>query len=249
MDIRLETARSYKELLRVLGGVKSRLLQQIAGMPKSETKKLKWMRTMTAEVDRIIDGKKTRTRFGGIRIELLPLAKRLSEPMRIAQVFSAGVRDGLEEVGIYRDFPLLDKKAVEFLQGYSFDLIKGLTEEMRTQVKSQIRLGIIQGESVPEMMKRLINEGLPRGAFPKTADRAERIVRTELARAHTEGRLYYYREVGVKKVKVIGKGFDCPICSQHINHEYEIAEAPHVPFHPNCQCDIVAIVNEGKSSA
>jgi len=179
-------------------------------------------------------------------VTLRPLAERLVDKIPLVQIFTAGVRDGTDQIGIYRKFPLVDKKAIAFLQDYNFDLIKDVTEEMRNKIKSQIRLGIINGESVPKIVKRLVSKNLPKGVMEKSTERAKVIVRTELARAHVEGRMYYYQGVGVKKVQVIGKGVDCPICGAHIGEIYDIDDAPRPPFHPNCTCDIVAVITVGK---
>ena len=246
MDIDFATKESFKNIQQVLGAVKGKLLQKISQMPSSEVHKLRWMRGMVKEIDALVDGEKTRLSDGTLRVKLRPLAERLVDKIPLIQVFKSGVKEGAEQVGIYRKFPLLDKKAIAFLQDYNFELLTDVTETMRNKIKSQIRLGIINGEGVPKIAKRLVGRGLPKGVMETASQRARVIVRTELARAHTEGRMYYYRGVGVKKVKIIGKGTDCPICGPYIGQIFDIDKAPHIPFHPNCTCDVVAVIVVGK---
>ena len=246
MNIEFATKESYRKIQQVLGTVRAKLLQKISGMPESEIYRLKWMRGMTKEIDALIDGEKTRLPDGSIKVTLRPLTERLVDKIPLVQAFKSGVKDGYEQVGIYRQFPLLDKNAIAFLEDYSFGLITDVTEAMRNKIKSQIRLGIINGEGTPKIVKRLVGEGLPKGSMVNASQRAKVIVRTELARAHVEGRMYYYRGVGVKQVQVIGKGVSCPICGDYIGQVYNIDEAPHIPFHPNCTCDIAAVIVTGK---
>jgi len=246
MDIEFATKESYRKITQVLGGVRAKLLQKISEMPESEVYRLKWMRGMTKEIDALIDGEKTRLPDGSITVKLRPLTERLVDKIPLVQVFKSGVKDGYEQVGIYRQFPLLDKKAIAFLEDYSFDLITDVTEGMRNKIKSQIRLGIINGEGTPKIAKRLVGAGLPKGSLVNASQRAKVIVRTELARAHTQGRMYYYRGVGVKQVQIIGKGTDCPICGEYIGQVYDIDKAPSIPFHPNCTCDVVAVIVTGQ---
>jgi len=239
MDIKLASEQSFAKMRQVLRAVRERLDRLISTMPGEETYQLRWMRGVVKEVDAIVDGERIRMPGGTIKVKLRPLAVRLSDKIPIIPVWKAGVRDGAEQIGIYRQFPLLDKKAIAFLEDYKFGLIKDVTETMRERIKSQVRLGLIQGEGIPQITRRLAGR---KGVLANARYRAERIARTELARAHTEGRRYCYKESGIKKVEVIGKGVDCPICSDYIGQAYKIDEAPHLPFHPNCECDIVAVV-------
>ena len=162
MNIEFATKESYRKITQVLGNVRAKLLQKISEMPEPEIYRLKWMRGMTKEIDALIDGEKTRLPDGSIKVKLRPLTERLVDKIPLVQVFKSGVKEGYEQVGIYRQFPLLDKKAIAFLEDYSFDLITDVTEGMRNKIKSQIRLGIINGEGTPKIVKRLVGEGLPK---------------------------------------------------------------------------------------
>jgi len=164
------------------------------------------------------------------------------ETLPLVKVFDLGAKDAMSKVGIHRQFPLIPKQALAVLQDYTFDQITGLSEDLRKMVKSQIRLGIIQGEGVPEIAKRLINEGLPKGSFEKVNERARVIARTELAGMYTEGSKNYYKQAGVKRVRVIGKGINCHLCGPHIGQEYDVDQVPRIPLHPNCQCGIEPVI-------
>lgn len=241
-ELKFLTEKSYRDLKRVLTDVKARMLEKIASLPKSETKKLKWMRGAVAEVDRLVDGERRRTPKGKLVVTVRPLAEKMIKSLPLVKVFNLGAKDSRSKLGIYRQFPLIDKQALTVLQDYTFDQITGLSEDLRKMVKSSIRLGIIQGEGVPEIAKRLVSEGLPKGTFEKVNERARVIARTELAGMFTEGRKAYYEQAGVKRVRVIGKGTSCPICGPHIGREYDVDKVPRIPFHTNCQCDIEPVI-------
>lgn len=248
-NLKFITEKSYRDLRRVLTDAQRQILVKIAGLPASETKKLKWLRTAVSEVDRLVDGERKRLPSGKLLVTIKPLAEQLMAELPLLQIFETGgaqAMKSLEPYKLMRQFPLIDKPALALVQDYTFDQITGLGEDVRKMIKSQIRLGIIQGEGVPEIAKRLVNEGLPKGVFEKAGERAEMIARTELARAHTEGRRSYYAQAGVKYLRVIGKNPNCPICGQHIGQVYLIDEAPHLPFHPNCECDIEAVIVTGE---
>jgi len=241
-ELKFLTEKSYRDLRRVLNDVRARMLEKIASLPKGETKKLKWMRESVAEVDRLIDGERRRTPKGKLLVTVRPLAEKMMETLPLVKVFDLGAKDAMSKVGIHRQFPLIPKQALAVLQDYTFDQITGLSEDLRKMVKSQIRLGIIQGEGVPEIAKRLINEGLPKGSFEKVNERARVIARTELAGMYTEGSKNYYKQAGVKRVRVIGKGINCHLCGPHIGQEYDVDQVPRIPLHPNCQCGIEPVI-------
>lgn len=249
-NLKFMTEKSYRDLRRVLTDARRQMLAKIAELPAGETKKLIWMRTAVAEVDRLVDGERNRLPSGKLLVTIKPLAERMMSELPLVKIFETGGAEAMKSLEPYklmRQFPLIDKPALAFVQDYTFDQVSGLGEDVRQMIKSQIRLGIIQGEGVPAIAKRLVNEGLPKGVFDKVGERAEMIARTELARAHTEGRRSYYAQAGVKKLRVIGKNPNCPICGQHIGQIYDIADAPHLPFHPNCECDIEAVIVSGET--
>ena len=73
----------------------------------------------------------------------------------------------------------------------------------------------------------------------KTAQRrATLIARTETLRAHNEGRMTFYREVGVEKVQWLTAADErtCSECAPLDGRVFRIVKAPMMPLHPACRC-------------
>ena len=88
--------------------------------------------------------------------------------------------------------------------------------------------------------------------FGVSYSRAETLVRTELAHIQVEAAKKRYEDYGFKKYRILGNtddtcGNSSPDCAKMDGKEFYFAEmkagvnAP--PFHPNCKCDIVPVVD------
>lgn len=244
MDLQLTTKTSVNRLRTALRDVRGKVQTQLADLPDSDAGRYRWLKGYDAELGRLLEGP---TKGG--RLTVKPLAERLAEAAPTSEVYreanaetAEDLRTAIGPMGhigrigpVDLAMPLIDKRALEFLEDYKLDLIKKVSTGLRGDIKSALRLGIIQGDG---------GSGITRGLaakWPTAADRFERIVRTELARAQSEGHLEGYRQLGVTRVEIIGRGVDCPICGLHIGKIYLIQYAPHVPLHPNCRCDVVAV--------
>jgi len=249
MDLELQSTQSFNRLKSILMDVRDKALAELTHLPQTEVYRYRFLRNYVKELERIIDGQVQRIPEG-IKVLSKPLAERLAEEVPVAKVFETAHHEGIEEVrtaglsapagtggqaGIYHGFPMIDEQALAFLEDYKLDQIKRISNDLREGIKSQLRLGIIQGDGVTEIAKRIRNQN------SIIADRTERIVRTELARAQSEGHDNAYEKIGVTRVQVIGRGIDCPICSQHIGKIYRFDAAPSIPLHPHCRCDKVAV--------
>lgn len=94
----------------------------------------------------------------------------------------------LHYVGIRTAAPELSMTALEILQGYSADLIKGLTEDALKQVNGRIAMGVL-GQKTPYEVMREIGKSLDDpGVFKSISVRAETITRTEMATVQSAAR-------------------------------------------------------------
>ena len=98
------------------------------------------------------------------------------------------------EKQIDRNVPM-NNKAVEFLQEHTFDNIKDMTEEISNDLKAELSRGIINGESIPKLKKRVSK------VFDVGDNRAEMIARTETNRAENNGKLLAMKASGMKMKK------------------------------------------------
>lgn len=144
---------------------------------------------------------------------------------------------------------------------------KSTTEAIRMQLIQAIEAG----ESIPEIKKRLQTVFGFVGDERKESWRAERVARTEIARAATIGQKEYWRQTGVVEATVWDASNDaCPFClemhgkavslketyftkgdeltvdfnGKDITMGFNYADVPGPPLHPNCRCSLVAQLAE-----
>lgn len=122
-----------------------------------------------------------------------------------------------------------------------------ITDSTRNELRALIEDAIDEGWSVDTLKDELLD------AHAFSAARAETIARTELAFAHVEGNLDAWKESGVvtSKKSILGSEHDIDdVCNDN-------AEADAVPldglfpsghsgppYHPNCVCDVIPVVEE-----
>jgi len=156
---------------------------------------------------------------------------------------AAGNKD-LKSVGISFEIPP-DIHALDFLEGYQFDLIKGVSEDLKKEIKRVIRDGIINGKSMREVVKEL------KHVFDARKWRLNTIARTEVIRASNYGRYEAWKKSGVVVGKEWVTAFDdrtCPECAS-MDGDQAPLEKPFrngvlmPPAHPNCRCTAVPIID------
>jgi SPP1 gp7 family putative phage head morphogenesis protein len=148
-------------------------------------------------------------------------------------------------VKVIGTFAMIHRSALAFLQDYELGLIKNVNQELRNQIRNQLTQAFIQGESIPQMVKRLTSgTALQRGVFQKIETRAEVIARTETIRAFNQGALEQYRSYGVKRVIWLTAQDErtCPVCRPLHKKVFPIDRIPFggPPAHPRCRCAVVA---------
>lgn len=139
-----------------------------------------------------------------------------------------------------------NKRAVEFLQDHTFDIIKGMTEEIATDLKQELERGIINAEGVTKLKERV------KKVFDVGENRARMIARTELNRASNNGKLLAIKESGLKyKKKVITAHDDrtSALCKrldgQTVDMDGKFSDAQTggewtaPPFHVNCRSTLL----------
>lgn len=101
------------------------------------------------------------------------------------QAYQAGAElaaSPLVEAGVMFHVPQISRRQLEVLQGFQAALITGVTDETIRAITTQLRLGTIRGESVPDLLGRVSGRLTDPGPFGSLATRAEAITRTELGR-------------------------------------------------------------------
>ncbi|MEM2989557.1 MAG: phage minor head protein [Halobacteria archaeon] len=136
---------------------------------------------------------------------------------------------------------------VKLLASRVFADLKNVTEDMATKMQRVLTDGFIRGESPWTIARSMIKE------IDISKQRAKRIARTEIIRAHNEGQLDGLESLGVEDVGVAvewvvsglcttARGYPspCPLCKPLAGMVLTIREARGMlPRHPNCMCSWV----------
>jgi hypothetical protein len=159
----------------------------------------------------------------------------------IEQSFNEGALARLEAAGMRDVPPLSTNPARDYIAKYNFDLVQGVTNTMREQLRNAIDKELIKGEmgegtSLAEIQERITAEVSPTGEPmppPKLTDeqkaqmikqgvsaevprisenRAEVIARTETARAYAHGSMKQAEELGFDKKYWSLGGNPCGLC-------------------------------------
>jgi len=94
----------------------------------------------------------------------------------------------LQFVGLSAVAPELSSTTLGILQGYSADLISGLTSDALKKINGEITMGVMGGKSPFDVMTAIGRNLEDKGAFRSIAARAEAIQRTEMANVHSNSR-------------------------------------------------------------
>ena len=178
--------------------------------------------------------------------------------------FRSGIYRGIEEFAaaqmpFYKDlspqginklttsvFTLMDTDALDFIVNYNLVLVGDVHRELSDNIKKTILSGITTGKGVEgivsDMGKVIKNKEsfLHAGSkvFSKAQYRMETIARTEILRAHNQGRIKFHRQVGVQKLEWMAMKDErmCPVCGGLDGKVFDIDEFPSQPRHPLCRC-------------
>ena len=130
--------------------------------------------------------------------------------------------------------PVAEEK-VKLLASRSFTELEGVTDDMAVRMTRTLTDGLVRGDSPREVARLLADE------VDVTEERAERIARTEIIRAHAEGQLTALEDLGVEEVGVMvewvtaGDDKVCPLCEALEGVVMRIEEARGLlPRHPQC---------------
>ncbi|MHB1001458.1 MAG: phage head morphogenesis protein [Armatimonadota bacterium] len=181
--------------------------------------------------------------------------------------FKSGIYRGIEEFAtaqmpFYRDltpqgidklttsvFTLVDTDALDFMANYNFVLAGDVHRELSDGIKKTILSGIATGKGVEgivaDMGKVIEDKESFRHAgskvFSKAQYRMETIARTEVLRAHNQGRIKFHQQVGVQKLEWLAMDDErmCPVCGGYDGKVFDTDKFPNQPAHVLCRCSSV----------
>jgi len=145
-----------------------------------------------------------------------------------------------------RVFTLVDTDALDFMVNYNIILAGDVHRELAGGIKRTIMSGIATGKGADDIVRDLgqviVDKDSFRQAgtrvFSKAQYRMEMIVRTEVLRAHNQGRLKFHQRVGVQKLEWLAMGDErmCPVCGGLDGKVFLTDKFPQQPAHPHCRC-------------
>lgn len=147
----------------------------------------------------------------------------------------AGTKGGqaaFEQVEYGHNFHFEDADALRYLLENAVELSKSSVDRLRGNIDAVIQAAVKEGKSVREAAKDV------RAIFDNFSGyEAERIARTEIARATNAGAIAGYREMGIAVAEVVANAGACPICAALNGELLPTDKAMQtLPRHPNCYC-------------
>ena len=135
---------------------------------------------------------------------------------------------------------IVDPRVYEIIKERNISALKGITDDMAKNIKSELSEGILKGEDMRRLSKRVAEAtGVP-------MQRARVMARTETMFAFNHAKDEEFRKYGVKKVEWVAALDErmCPKCGSFHGKVYPIDEAPDCPNHPNCRCTTIPHIEE-----
>jgi SPP1 gp7 family putative phage head morphogenesis protein len=148
-----------------------------------------------------------------------------------------------------RVFTLVDTDALDFMTNYNLVLAGDVHRELADGIKRTVMNGIATGKGVEDITRdlgRVVKD--PKSfrhagskVFSNAQYRMEVIARTEVLRAHNQGRIKFHDQVGVRKLEWMTMEDErvCPICGPPDGKVFDTDKFPRQPAHPNCRCTSV----------
>lgn len=135
---------------------------------------------------------------------------------------------------------VVDEQVFTILKGRGIAALKGITDDMSKRIKSELSDGILKGEGMPKLAKRVSE------ATGMSRKRATVMARTETMYAFNTASKNEYKRYGIEKVEWVAALDErmCPRCGSYHGKIYAIDEAPDAPAHPNCRCVKIPYVEE-----
>lgn len=145
---------------------------------------------------------------------------------------SVGVQASLGEINV-------DQRVYTVLRERNLSALKGITDEMSKKINSQLSEGILKGESMAKLSKRLADE------TGMSIKRARTMARTETMFAFNTAKDEEFKRYGVEKVEWVAALDErmCPTCGSYHGKIYDIDKVPDCPAHPNCRCTTIPYID------
>jgi len=152
-----------------------------------------------------------------------------------------------KSIGVAISFSLLRKEVIDEIVNFNWsgipfsERIWDNTNALVKALRTELYLGIQQGESIDKIAKRIDKQ------FNSKAFQSKRLILTELSRVVSSAQEKIYRDSGVvQKVQWVAtlEGNTCEQCARLDGKQFDIDDEtkPSPPRHPNCRCCLIPII-------
>ena len=112
------------------------------------------------------------------------------------------------------------------------------TDKLQQSLNDNLIDCVVTGKKTTQL------KNLRQEQFNASYNRADTIIRTEMAHIQTQAAQKRYADYGITQVEVLVDEDErtCEVCADHEGERYPIGAQMPVPFHPRCRCCIVPVV-------
>ena len=161
--------------------------------------------------------------------------------------YNYGIDVAEVELGMAFSKIAINQETLLFLEKMNVDLVEGAFSEVAQRAKTQIRLGVLEGEGINEIARRL---DTMKGSVEQIyKNRSITIARSEVIRASNMGNIESYKNSGVvSKVQVLVGMDPDGKCSAEWGAAPGTLSKPMNPddfhqVHPSCTCVPIPVVD------
>ena len=114
------------------------------------------------------------------------------------------------------------------------------TQTLAMNLNDILTIGLTQGKTTTEIAVELKNR------MNKGFNDCHKLVRTETMHYLNESAFKAYKDGGCEEVEIYAAKDErtCEICGARHGKRYKIDKRPILPFHPNCRCTYLPVINE-----
>ncbi|WP_113676082.1 hypothetical protein [Vallitalea guaymasensis] len=70
--------------------------------------------------------------------------------------YMEGIKSSSKLLSVKGNFTNVNHRAIAFMQGYTFNLIKDINDNLRINLRKSLQLGILKGDSIPDIAKSIV---------------------------------------------------------------------------------------------
>ena len=114
------------------------------------------------------------------------------------------------------------------------------TEDLATTLNEELIECVVGGKKTTELKQRLMQR------FDVSYNRANSLVKTEIAHIQTQAAKQRYLDYGLQEVEIWADKDErrCEVCGKLHQKRYPIGANVPIPAHPNCRCCIIPVVED-----